>query len=130
MIHEGKLSLCEAPPLLEQPLLNAPLSGHEEWIEAQFAFMHKSPANLVADGWDRYDRDFANKIYEDVREMLERDIVNDLTRLQMQPCIYEEYRRFVVIKSEMDVHIAWDRDGVSLFGACSSQLTDESLVVC
>ena len=115
MIDEGKVALCSTPALLEQPLPNTDMSTNtqEQWVEDQLSQMLKAPRDLVADGWDRFDRDFANKPDDEIHKTLEREIVRDLTRLQMQPCIQDEYRQMVVIKSDEDSHIAFNRDGVS-----------------
>ena len=113
MIDEGKLALCESPQLLEQPVQENAPSSRDAWIEAQLSHVLKTCGDLVAEGWDRFDRDYANRSDKDIEAMLEKEIVNDLTRLQMQPCISASYRRFVVIKSEAETDIVWDKDGVS-----------------
>lgn len=113
MIDEGKVALCESPALLEQPLRDTDISKPEQWIEDQLNSMFKTPKDLVADAWDKFDRDFANKPEDEIHRLLEKEIVNDMTSLQMQPYVQDEYRRMVVIKSDKDTHIAFNRDGVS-----------------
>jgi hypothetical protein len=104
----------ESPSLLSQPKATDGIEGTTQWIGSQFSMLSKTPEDYVKDGWARYDSDFANKSDKDVHGMLEFEIVNDLTRLQVQPTMHECYRRFVVIKGEMENHIKLDKDGVCI----------------
>jgi len=44
---------------------------------------------------------------------IETEISEDLARMQMQPAIMDDHRRFVVIKAPKEDHISSIRDGVS-----------------
>ena len=55
---------------------------------------------------------FVNTDDREISAALESDIVADLSQLQGEPCIYQKYRRFVVIKSIRDTHIPNEYKGV------------------
>jgi hypothetical protein len=49
----------------------------------------------------------------DWSSVIESEISKDLSSMQMQPAIMENYRRFVIVKATRDDHLAWNKDGVS-----------------
>lgn len=48
-----------------------------------------------------------------VQNEVELDIIRQMASMQSQPAIMEDYRRYVVIRSEAEVHLPSERNGVS-----------------
>lgn len=58
---------------------------------------------------------FANVSDADLSMAIEKEIVRDMLRMQLQPVIMDKYRRFVVVKgkSQSETHFREDKCGVS-----------------
>jgi hypothetical protein len=57
---------------------------------------------------------FVNIPPEQWTATMESEISEDLHLMQMQPDIMKQYRRYVVIKAESDMHLNADKDGVGV----------------
>lgn len=113
LIDKGELAVLESPSLNEQALPGEQMDHTTKFIEWMLSLLPKTPANYVEDCWAKYLSDFSNKTEEETRAVVEAQIAWDLRRLQVQPVIRSDYRRFVVIKGCQDTHIEWDHEGVS-----------------
>lgn len=113
LIDEGKVALMRSPGVSTQAPPGRSVTEKEKWIDTQLTFLAKSKTDLVEDSWTTFIGQFSNMTDSEINDAIESEIVSDLVLLQMQSAIHSTYRRFVVIKSEQDNHIEWDRAGVS-----------------
>ena len=56
---------------------------------------------------------FANVSDADLPMAIEKEIARDTLRMQLQPVIMDQYRRFVVVKGQSETYFREDKCGVS-----------------
>ena len=103
----------QSPSVLQGSQSEFEEAQRDKWIVAQFASITKTPVQLLEDCWSTFVAEYSNKTETELRSTIEREIVKDLTNLQTQQIIRENYRRFVVIKAMQDDHIGFSTEGVS-----------------
>lgn len=117
---EGEVSLLQAPP----PYGDDPRLG---WVSSQLRLFSLNASGLLEECLNAFAARYSNTSEVQLPDAIIAEISKDLLRMQTQPSIMENYRRFVVIKatgsSEAD-----NKDGVcfsmTLFGAGPDFLCD------
>ena len=109
LIADGRLSLLRTPPVARCP---GPAAA---WLAWQTALLRMDARALLAESIELAAEQYSDSAPAHVLpEMIQKEIVHDLTGMQMQPAIMDEYRRFVVIRHKTgDKFLSEDRDGVS-----------------
>ncbi len=110
-IGQGQLSLLFMEPPhygpKEGPLL--------EWIHRHQGTSMLEPRGILEDCLRSFNKNFSELPEEEWSlNVLTKELLAMLFSLQMQPCVMDQYRRFVVITGKQD-KIAPDRGGVSIF---------------
>jgi hypothetical protein len=107
-IGQGQLSLLYMEPPhygpKEGPLL--------EWIRRHQETSMLEPRGILEDCFRSFNKQFSDLPEEKWTFHVLTDLLSMLFSLQMQPCMMDQYRRFVVITGKQD-KIAPDRGGVS-----------------
>jgi len=105
-IGQGQLSLMSVEPPRygseEGPLL--------EWMRRHEEMTMLEPRGTLADCLRAFNDQFSDFPEEKWNYQVLRHLSSMLSSLQMQPCMMDQYRRFVVITGKQD-KIASDRDG-------------------
>lgn len=124
LISDGKVTLLHSLPIGPQGGVDRTHEQKNAWVDQQLALLTKSDLDLIHDCWTIFLTEFIGKS-ELRQEILEKDIMTNLTALQMEPFIRDKFRRFVVIKGSQEGHIPADKEGVSEhFLRPQSDLTD------
>ncbi|KAF9647500.1 hypothetical protein BDM02DRAFT_2656082 [Thelephora ganbajun] len=105
-ISEGKIACMIAPPT------NSHLSRHakdcETWVEFHHMQSQLDPQEIVDDCEDMYDDAYRDVPKRDRDGFVLSDLQQDLVKMSNQPAFKYDYRRFVIVKSNADMH---DRPG-------------------
>jgi hypothetical protein len=110
-IEEGEVALVHAPPHRRNPLgEDDPM---RDWVRHYFTSIPMQSRAILEDCIKVFNEQYTNVQKSEWSSVIELEISNDLSSMQMQPAIMENYRRFVVIKAAHDNHIGWNKDGVS-----------------
>jgi hypothetical protein len=97
----------------EEPLL--------EWIRQHQETSMLEPRGILEECFRSFNKQFSDFPEEKWTFHVLMDLSSMLSSLQMQPCMMDQYRRFVVITGKQD-KIAVDRGGVSIFFSMTSFL--------
>jgi len=101
-VSEGKVACMIAPPT------NSHLSRHardcDMWIEYQHMQSLLDPQEVVEDCEGMYEDVYGNAAKGDRDGLILSDLQQDLAKMSNQAAIRHVYRRFVIIKSDADVH--------------------------
>lgn len=119
-MEEGELSLLQSPPVGDAIRNERAI---RDWLELQLSALQKTSGQFLEDCM----RVLAGRIQdglENVDAAIEAEIAADLTSMQMQPVIMDNYRRFVVIRATSEDHIEWDQAGVRFFVTQSAICAD------
>ena len=109
-IGQGQLSLLFMEPPHYGPK-EAPLL---EWIRRHQETSMLEPRGILEDCLRSFNKHFSELPEEKWSFNVLTELLSILFSLQMQPCMMDQYRRFVVITGKQD-KIAPDRGGVSIF---------------
>jgi hypothetical protein len=102
---EGEVSLLRAPALHGD--------DHEPgWIGAQLRLFSLNASGLLEECLNTFAARYSNTSVEQLQGVVEAEISKDLLRMQTQPSIMENYRRFVVIKGTSSREADLNKDGV------------------
>ena len=85
-----------------------------EWIRRHQKTSMLEPRGILEDCLRSFNKQFSDLPEEKWSFHVLKDLLSMLSSLQMQPCIMDQYRRFVVIMGKQD-KIAPDRGGVSVY---------------
>jgi hypothetical protein len=116
LIEDGQVSLLQAPRNSETA---ADGDNNKRWVSKQILMMSLDTRGLLEECWKQFNTKYANVPESTWSSVMDAEISEDLSYMQMQPAIMQEYRRYVVIKGPGNDHIEWDRDGVSYSSALS-----------
>jgi hypothetical protein len=101
-ISEGKIACMIAPPT------NSHLGRHardcDTWVEYQHMQSLLEPHEIVEDCEGMYEDAYGNVAKRERDGLVLSDLQQDLVKMSNQPTIRYVYRRFVIIKSNTDVH--------------------------
>ena len=90
------------------PPTNPHLGRHERdcdmWVEHQYMQSLLDPQDVVEDCEEVYEGTYRSVSKQDRNGLALSDLQQDLVKMSNQPAIGYDYRRFVVIKSNGDVH--------------------------
>ena len=125
-IGQGQLSLLFMEPPhygpKEEPLL--------EWIRRHQEMSMLEPRGILEDCLRSFNKHFSELPEEKWTFNVLTELLSMLFSLQMQPCMMDQYRRFVVITGKQD-KIAPDRGGVSIFlNAPHMSVSDRRAIMC
>ncbi|KAI0374422.1 hypothetical protein BV20DRAFT_1041377 [Pilatotrama ljubarskyi] len=103
-IEDGSLALLQAPQVTRDP----PAQGEPTvlWTRWMFRLGGLNARGILEECLKLAAEQFANTAEADLPLALEKEIVRDLVRLQMQPAIMDNYRRFVVFRTKQDAFLA------------------------
>ena len=104
------------------PPANPHLGRHgkdcDMWVEYQYMQSLLDPQDIVEDCEGMYEDTYGGVSKQDRNGLVLSDLQQDLVKMSIQPAIGYVYRRFVVIKSNEDVHgRSGEEDWVSSQGA-------------
>jgi hypothetical protein len=116
LIEDGQVSLLQAPRPIQASAESDDTSG---WVSKQIRTMSLDARGLLEECWKQFNGNYPNVPESAWPSKMDAEISEDLSFMQMQPAIMQEYRRYVVIKGPGNDHIEWDRDGVSYFRTLS-----------
>ena len=90
------------------PPTNSHLGRHagdrDMWVEYQYMQSQLDPQEVVEDCEGMYEDTYGSVSKQDRNGSVLSDLQQDLAKMSSQPAIGYEYRRFVIIKSNEDVH--------------------------
>ena len=111
MIEDGHVGLLHAPELTR----DASPQGDPRllWTRWMLRLPSMNAREILAESLRVAAEQFANTSEADLPQAIEKEIARDLRRMQIQPTVVDNYRRFVVITSRSDKYFAEDSAGVS-----------------
>jgi hypothetical protein len=112
LIAEGEVSLLRAPALHGDNL-------EPGWLSSQLRLFSLNASSLLEECLRIFATHYANTSTAQLPGAMEAEISKDLLRMQTQPSIMENYRRFVVIKETSSEETDLNKDGVRLPRLCS-----------
>jgi hypothetical protein len=122
-IGQGQLSLL----LMEPP--HSPKEGPLlEWVRRHQETSMLEPRGILEECLRSFNRHFSELPEEKWTFNVLTELLSILFSLQMQPCMMDQYRRFVVITGKQD-KIAPDRGGVSILNASQTSVSDRRAIV-
>ncbi|KAJ7293251.1 hypothetical protein C8J57DRAFT_1268515 [Mycena rebaudengoi] len=123
-IDDGEVSLLRAPPLGRNPTLNSdPMAA---WMRDHWVTRPLGPRRILELCVNTFSAKYSNVPSTRWSSMVEAEISEDLSLMQIQPHIMKQYRRFVVIKAGTDTHISGDRDGFEWVTGSAFLFNDDS----
>ena len=125
-IEDGSVALMHAPPLGRD--------GRQEhdpvtWIEGTLRFAPMNARQILEECINIAAKQFATTSEADLPMAIEKAIADDMLRMQLQPAIMDDYRRFVVLTSRNDRYLTECKLGVrrmSLIGSSRAFTYDVS----
>ncbi|KAI9066660.1 hypothetical protein FKP32DRAFT_1565322, partial [Trametes sanguinea] len=105
-IEDGSVALLQAP----QPSRDPPAKGDPAllWTRWMIRIARLDARGILEECLRVAGEQFANTADADLPMAIEREIARDMMRLQVQPAIIDNYRRFVVFKTKQDGYFAED----------------------
>ena len=124
LIEDGSVALLHAPELSR----DAASEGDPAllWTRWMLRLPSMNARQILEECLRIAAEQFANTSEADLPSAMEKEIARDLRRMQIQPAIMDNYRRFVVLKSKSDTYFADEKPGVRLkvcVRYCSCRLT-------
>jgi hypothetical protein len=90
LIAQGKASLIRAPAAHgNDPGLT--------WVSLQLKLLSLKPPELLEECLGAFAAQYSNTTFTELSRAVEAEILNDMLRMQTQPQIMENYRRFVIV---------------------------------
>ncbi|KAH7914492.1 hypothetical protein BJ138DRAFT_386616 [Hygrophoropsis aurantiaca] len=96
-----------------------------QWLRWQINTMGLAGEQLAEECVKAASSRYSNIPQSQLSTTVETDISQDLRRMQTQPSLVDECRRFVVIKAPSEDHIAWDRDELEWCSATKFDFMDD-----
>lgn len=112
-IDKGNIALTRSPPL-EGTIVNM-TEARLDWIRENWIRRPPNPRKILEFCVRAFNSKYANIQETEWESTIFREISSDLSSMQLQPVIMEEYRRFVIITSDRDSHVKQDGDAKSSF---------------
>lgn len=115
LIQNGKVALtCSPAPLDRDPEGSGKVDpeGSSTWIDDQLSQLTKTVEDHIEHLYDIYISTYSNKRDKETMEAIQQELAQDMISLHAQPGIREQYRRFVVIKSQEETQRREYEDGV------------------
>ncbi|KAF7339933.1 Chromo domain-containing protein [Mycena venus] len=106
VIDDGEVSVLQAPPLDRNPT-----PAQAVWLRDYWINRPPGPQGMLEFCMNAFSAKYSGTPQAQWASGIEANISEDLHLMQMQPAILKQYRRYVVIKADMDDHIEPDRDG-------------------
>ncbi|KAI0094587.1 hypothetical protein BDY19DRAFT_913567 [Irpex rosettiformis] len=115
LIEDGSLSLLYAPPISRSPCLeknrtDAYDDPQIKWAEWVLNRQFSERKEMLAECVNMFEAAHPNVSDKNFMNVVEKEVLADLGRMQLQPSIMDSYRRFVVITESRSE----DLDGVEL----------------
>ena len=110
LIEEGSLSLVQAPQVFRDPL--AKDDATLAWTRWTLRLPAMNARQILEECLKLAAEQFASISEADLPRAIEEEIARDLWRLQNQPVIMDNYRRFAVVRTQNDKHLCRDMRGV------------------
>ncbi|KAF8898501.1 hypothetical protein BD779DRAFT_1666338 [Infundibulicybe gibba] len=107
-IVDGEIALLYSPPLQRNPIAGNDAS--ERWLLDVFAFPD-GPRAILESSIEAFNDKCTNVPESDWASMIEEHITSDLASIRRQPCIMENYRRYVVLVGESETNISPQKEG-------------------
>lgn len=103
-IEDGSVALLQAP----QSTLDPPAQDNSKllWTRWMIRVAGLDARGILEECLKLAAEQFAHTSEADLPAAIEQEIVRDLLRMQTQPVIMDNYRRFVVIRTKQDVYFA------------------------
>ncbi|RPD81739.1 hypothetical protein L226DRAFT_541401 [Lentinus tigrinus ALCF2SS1-7] len=109
LIEQGTLSLAQAPQVTPVPLTQDDASL--AWTRWTLRLPSMNARQILEECLKLAAEQFANTAEADLPRAIEEEIARDLSRLQNQPVIMDNYRRFTVVNTQHDKHLSRDMRG-------------------
>ncbi|KAI0702474.1 hypothetical protein BC835DRAFT_1320860 [Cytidiella melzeri] len=127
LIENGTLSLLYAPPVTRAPRLeknrtNIMLDPHVQWAEWVFKVQFSERTEILAECVRMFEVAFPNALHKDIKAIVEKEVLGDMARMQLQPDMMDNHRRFVAV---MDARNELELDGVELTTAQHFNFRDD-----
>ena len=107
LVAEGEVSLLRAPALHgDDPGSN--------WIGSQLRLFSLNASGLLEECLSIFAAQYSNMSAAQLPGAVDGEISKDLLRMQTQPSIMENYRRFVIIKKTGSNEADLNKDGVRI----------------
>ena len=102
-------------PLDRDPESSGKVDSEEAtaWIDDQLSQMTKTIEDHIEYLYDIYISTYSNKRDKEATEAIQQELARDMILLNTQPGIREQYRRFVIIRSQQETQRKIYEDGVS-----------------
>jgi hypothetical protein len=107
LMAEGEVSLLRAPALHGD-------DPGPSWVSSQLKLFSLNASGLLKECLSTFAANYSNTPVAQLSDAMEAEISEDLLRMQTQPSIMENYRRFVVIKKTSSSQADLTKDGVRL----------------
>ena len=107
MIEDGRIALLHAPTVTREG--NSGLL----WTRWMLRLGSMNARDILEECLRVAAEQFSNTCEADLPLVIEKDIARDLRRMQIQPVIMDDYRRFVVLTGKADQHLTQYQDGAS-----------------
>jgi hypothetical protein len=108
LLADGEISLLRAPPL------HGDDPGHI-WVGSQLKLFLLDASGLLEECLNTFVFHYSSTPAAQLTSAVEAEISQDLLRMQTQPSMMENYRRFVVIKEVNSKELDSNKDGVRWF---------------
>jgi len=112
LIAQGQVSLLQAPPV----------HGHDPqlgWVSSQLKLLSLGAPGMLEMCLSAFSAQYSNTPIAQLSGTVEAEISKDLLRMQTQPSIMEDYRRFVIITTSAGPADS-NKDGVRFPSLCST----------
>ena len=106
LIEQGTLSLTQAPQVIRDPL--AKVDASLVWTRWTLRLPAMNAREILEECLKLAAEQFGATAETDLPRAIEEEIARDLSRLQNQPVIMDNYRRFAVIKTQHDKQFSRD----------------------
>ncbi|KAF7319986.1 Chromo domain-containing protein [Mycena kentingensis (nom. inval.)] len=106
-IEDGEVALLTAPP---QAVITRKSDSREEWLRAYSTAGPESQREILERGLNVFHAKYTNIPQEEWTGAIEAEIAADLDAMQQQVAIRENYRRFVVVRAQGDLHQVAPKD--------------------
>ncbi len=103
-IEDGSVALLQAP----QSTLDPPAPGDPNllWTRWMIRVAGLDARGILEECLKLANEQFASTSEADLPRAIEQEIERDLLRMQTQPVIMDNYRRFVIFRTKQDVYFA------------------------
>jgi hypothetical protein len=127
-IAAGEVALIHAPPE-KATIRSADLDHHQHiWMRQYLCFTTFTAKRALEIGVQAFHSKYSDTSESERPQKMENEILTDLSSMQRQPAIIEEYRRYVVFISENGTLSSFNSGGVQ-YHPQPSTLGDELMIL-